>query len=93
MRKIPSPRPAGLHALSSDGNTLAAIELLHPGSRRRVIRVYEGDVAPVLNLDPGDNQVSVLAFSPDSTRLLSGFERGSAILWDVQREGGPAKQK
>ena len=40
---------------------------------------------PALELDAGDNQISVLAFSPDGSKLLSGFRRGSAIIWDVRR--------
>ena len=26
----------------------------------------------------------VMAFSPDGTKLFTGFHRGSAIVWDVR---------
>jgi WD40 repeat protein len=39
----------------------------------------------VLTLDPIDDRASVLVFSPDGTKLFTGFHRGSAIIWDVRR--------
>lgn len=33
-----------------------------------------------------DNRANVLSFSPDGTKLLTGFRKGSAMIWDVRRE-------
>ena len=52
---------------------------------------FTGD--PVLTRDPADDRAEVLAFSPDGTRLLTGSERGSAIVWDVRRGQGPSTPK
>jgi WD40 repeat protein len=47
----------------------------------------------VLTLEPAEDRADVMAFSPDGTRLLTGSERGSAIVWDVRRGQGPSRPK
>lgn len=42
----------------------------------------------MLTLESPDDRAVVLAFSPDGTRLFAGFQRGSAIVWDVRRGPG-----
>jgi RNA polymerase sigma factor (sigma-70 family) len=95
-RRIKYPRADGsLLALAPDGKTLAATDVRTDedfgGGEIRLYDVETGDL--VLTLEPGDDRADVLAFSPDGTRLLTGSERGSAIVWDVRRGQGPSRQK
>ncbi len=54
----------------------------------RLIDVVTG--RRILALDTRDDRAVVLAFSPDGRRLFTGFDRGTAIIWDVRRgEGTP----
>jgi WD40 repeat protein len=73
--------------LSPDGKTVATSELGDEGDPGEdKIRLYDVETGEVvLTLDPGDDRADVLAFSPDGTRLFSGFYRGTAIIWDVRR--------
>ena len=58
-----------------------------------MIRLHDVESGePVLDLDAGDDLPSVLTFSPDGSKLLSGFGRGSVIVWNVQRDGGVSKK-
>jgi WD40 repeat protein len=85
--------PSGCRmALAPDGRTLATADI--PDSDNlgqdtiRLIDVVTG--RHVLALQPRDDRAVVLSFSPDGTRLFTGFERGTAIIWDVRRgEGTP----
>ncbi len=95
-RRIRYPNPPGcLLSLSSDGKTVATAELLVPGKfSEDKIRLYDttsGDL--VLTLEPGDDRAHVLAFAPDDTKLLTGFHRGTAIIWDVRRGQAGAGSK
>ena len=36
--------------------------------------------------------LEALTFSPDGSKLFSGFYRGSAIVWEVRREGSAIKK-
>jgi WD40 repeat protein len=52
---------------------------------REAILLYDvksGELA--LQLDPGRNQTSVMSFSPDGSRLLTGFHSGAGVVWDVK---------
>lgn len=40
---------------------------------------------PILSLEPNDDRACSFAFSPDSTRLVTGLQRGTALVWDVSR--------
>ncbi len=80
-----------LYALAPDG-ALLAIADSQIGAKRFNNHIRLDDLKldkPVLDLDAGDNQISVLAFSPDGSKLLSGFLRGSAIVWDVRQPTVP----
>jgi hypothetical protein len=47
----------------------------------------------ILTIESGDGRASVMAFSPDGSRLFAGCERGVGIIWDVRREHGAPKPK
>jgi len=82
-----------LLALAPDGKTVAATDVRSDENfGEDEIRLYDVETGdPVLTLDPADDRAEVLAFSPDGTRLLTGSERGSAIVWDVRRGQGPSR--
>ena len=93
-RRIRCPYPPGcLLTLSSDGKTIATSEPFFPGQfSEDKIRLYDIESGElVLTLDPGDDRAHVLAFSPDDTKLLTGFHRGTAIIWDVRRGQAAAR--
>jgi WD40 repeat protein len=73
--------------LSPDGKTIATSEppfIDAPGDD--TIRLYDADTGEmVLTRESVDNRACVLSFSPDSTKLLTGFYGGHAIVWDVRR--------
>jgi WD40 repeat protein len=96
-RKIRRTHKWGCYlALAPDGKTLATSDQRSADDYGvDTIRLYDLDTGEqVLTLEPGDNRAGVLAFSPDGTKLFTGFHRGSAIVWDVQRgERGPATKK
>ena len=74
-------------ALAPDGKTVATTDVRSDEDfGEDTIRLYDVETGdPVLTLEPADDRADVLAFSPDGTRLLTGSERGSAIVWDVRR--------
>jgi WD40 repeat protein len=77
-------------ALAPDGRTLAIATGPYPEDAIRLVDVGTGTERLVLR--PGDKGPRLLAFSPDGTRLFTGFDRGSAIVWDVRHgEDGPEK--
>ena len=69
-------------ALAPDGRTLAIATGPFPEDAIRLVDVETGQERLVLR--PGDRGPRLLVFSPDGTRLFSGFDRGSAIVWDVR---------
>ena len=85
-RKVRQPRPHGCSlALAPDGRTLATSDVPYADDfGENTIRLYDVESGDeTLTLEPRDDRGKVLAFSPDGTTLLSGFHRGSAIVWDV----------
>jgi WD40 repeat protein len=59
----------------------------HEDITKDTIRVYDvGTGEQILALEPGRRRAQVLAFSPDGTKLFTGFSGGSGIVWDVRRE-------
>jgi WD40 repeat protein len=87
-RKIQHPHQHGCKlTLAPDGRTLATADILYANDLGEdTIRLYDIETGePTLSLDPGNDRASVLAFSPDGTKLFTGFCRGSAIIWDVRR--------
>ena len=79
--------------LSADGHTLATRDInvinVNGGEPDDLIRLYDVESGEqILALEPGGDRGKVLAFSPDGTKLFSGFYRGTAIVWDVRSERG-----
>jgi WD40 repeat protein len=81
-RKIRHPHQRGCKlALAPDGRMLATSDL--GADTIRLFDIETGEL--ILTLDPGDGRADVLSFSPDGTKLLTGFLRGTAVIWDVRR--------
>lgn len=75
--------------LAPDGRTLAASDLLYAGDYGvDAIRLYDIETGnEVLTLESAGDRAVVLSFSPDGKRLFTGLANGSALIWDVGREG------
>jgi WD40 repeat protein/beta-lactamase regulating signal transducer with metallopeptidase domain len=86
-RTIEHPHKKGCKvALSPDAKMLATADLKYAGDYgENTIRLYDLVTGDTLTLEPDDNRAGVLKFSPDGTKLFTGFHRGSAIVWDVRR--------
>ena len=74
---------------------MATSDVLYSGDLGEdTIRLYDIETGEqILTLEPGDGRASVMAFSPDGTRLFTGFGRGSGIVWDVRRRQGAPRAK
>ncbi len=74
-------------AVAPDGKTIATSDVPREGDQGEdKIRLFDTTTGEeVLTLESRDNRATVLAFSPDGARLLAGFQRGSAVVWDVRR--------
>jgi WD40 repeat protein len=92
-RKLRYPYQHGCHlTLAPYGRTLATSDVRSGENLGQdTIRIYDIETGEqVLALEPVGDRASVLAFSPDGTKLFTGFHRGNAIVWDVRhREGMP----
>ena len=87
LRKFRQPRDHRCRlVLSSDGRTLATSEYIYSNDYGEdTVRVFDIETAKqVLALEPG-SRASVMAFSPDGTRLYSGGSGSSGIVWDVRQ--------
>jgi WD40 repeat protein/beta-lactamase regulating signal transducer with metallopeptidase domain len=73
--------------LAPDGKTMATSDLNYAGDPgENTVGLYELETGKVvLSLEPGDDRAGVLAFSPDGSKLFTGFHRGTAMIWDVRR--------
>jgi len=94
--KIWGPHQQSYHlALAPDGRTLATSDFRYIDSPGKdAIRLFDIETGKqVLKLEPGDGRPSVMVFSPDGTRLFTGFIRGSGIVWDVRRGEETPKAK
>ena len=82
--EIPRPRGYGSSScLSPDGRTLATVTY---SGGRDAIRLYDlATGQEVLALQPRDEGARLLQFSPDGTKLFTGFDCGSGVVWDVRR--------
>ena len=87
-RKIRHPHTHGCKvAVSPDGKTAATSDLQYHGDYGEdTIRLYDLETGEqIMKMEPVDNRAVVLAFSPNGTKLFTGFYRGSATIWDVRR--------
>jgi WD40 repeat protein len=94
-RKIRHPHGYGCNlALSPDRRTLATSDIPSQADMGkdaiRLFNIASGD--QILTLEPSDGRAVVMVFSPDGTKLLTGFGKGSSIVWDVDRETGVIKR-
>ena len=84
-------------AISSDGKTLATSDVPpYQGNwGEDAIRLYDTTTGEqALTLEPDDDRATVLTFSPDGSKLFTGFERAAALVWDVRgNTGDPATKK
>jgi WD40 repeat protein len=95
-RKIHHPHQHGCKlTLGPDGRTLATSDTRYAGGLGKdAIRLYNVETAEqILTLNLSDDGASVMAFSPDGTRLFTGCGRGAGIIWDVRRGQGDPKVK
>ena len=75
--------------VAPDNFTIAASQVNYsgvPGSDTLVLfdmRLRSG--RPILTLEPNDDRAQSFAFSPDSTRLVTGLSRGTALVWDIRK--------
>jgi WD40 repeat protein len=74
-------------AVSADGRLLAGFEQDVSGGTPTsdTIRIWNLNSGQELfRLQPSDARATSMAFSPDSKQLLTGFDRGTFAIWDVQ---------
>ncbi len=86
-RKFQHPHPGSCLTLAPDGRTLATSQVRFVGDvAEDAVCLYDIETGEqTITLQLGDAGASVLAFSPDGTRLFTGFTRGTGIVWDVMR--------
>jgi WD40 repeat protein len=74
-------------AVSPDGRIVAAHLRPKASSDKpydgRITLWHAADGREILSFPLDDGEVRSLAFSPDGKRLLSGMDRGDALVWDV----------
>ncbi len=95
-RRIRYPHAHGCFlALAPDGKTVATSAVRYAGDiGDSKIRLYDIDTDDsALTLEPVDELADVLSFSPDGTKLLTGFHRGTAIVWEVRRRQGTPRAR
>lgn len=88
IHKIFHPHAHGCHvAVSPDGKTVATSDLQYAGDYGEdTIRLFDlGTGKQVMTMEAKDKRAVVMAFSPDGTKLFTGFYGGSATIWDVRR--------
>ena len=85
-REIRPPAGYGsIACIAPDGRTLAIVSC---SAGQDAILLYDLESGKeALVLQPRDEGVRLLHFSPDGTKLFTGFDRGSGIIWDVRRGG------
>jgi WD40 repeat protein len=88
-RRIRHPHPHGCYVtVSPDGKTVATsdVQFAPRGYGEDTLRLFDLETGEqVMTMEPQDNRAGVLAFSPDGTKLFTGFHRGSGAVWDVRR--------
>jgi WD40 repeat protein len=87
-RSIRHPHDHGCRIqIAPDGKTIATADLQYVGDWGvDLVRFFDLETGEQVGMiDPGDNRASMMAFSPDGTKLLTGFGSSSAILWKWTR--------
>lgn len=75
----------GYIAFSHNGRLLVMVDRHFSGSDAlRVIDLNSGRV--IARFDSGQGRPRCFAFSPDDTRLVTGMEDGTALVWDLRVE-------
>lgn len=73
---------------NADATLLAVAESQYAGhqtaAQLRVVNPVTGETK--LTLDPAGRFTSVIEYSPDGTKLFTGFGDGSALIWDARLE-------
>jgi WD40 repeat protein len=73
-------------AISQDGRRLVAAEGGFDEPLDNVIRIWDlPGFKSLLTLRPPDDRATSFAFSPDNSKLLTGLQRGTAMIWDVHK--------
>jgi WD40 repeat protein len=86
VKKVLRNQPVYQLAISPDGRRLAGIEIDASG-HVATDAIHVWDVATgreLFTLQPRDARATAMAFSPDGKQLLTGFDRGTYAIWDVQ---------
>lgn len=87
--EVPSANHGFRVKVAPDNYTIAASQVNYagdPGEDTLLIfdmRLRSG--RPMMRLEPNDDRAYSFAFSPDSTRLVTGLQRGTALVWDLSR--------
>ena len=70
-----------------DSRTLAAAEVIYAGEPGTdTIRLFDlATQEQIVSLEPDNSRAACFAFSPDMQRMVSGLNRGTAIVWDLSR--------
>ena len=87
-RKIRHPHDHGCRiAIAPDGKTFATSDLQYSDDygRDRILLYDFASGKPIMMAVSDDDRAYVMVFSPESSKLLTGFYRGSATVWDVRR--------
>ncbi|MHC4403448.1 MAG: WD40 repeat domain-containing protein, partial [Planctomycetota bacterium] len=85
---VERPERQAVHLAASPGGMMVACSLRPaPPSCEpfddEILLLDAADGRPLLNLIIDDSRVTSLAFSADGKRLISGMDRGDALVWDV----------
>lgn len=83
---LPGVEKGARFGLSPDGETIAVTDVIYAGEPGEdIITLWNIPSQTVrLALRPKDARAMSFAFSPDGKRLLTGFDRGTSIIWDVE---------
>jgi RNA polymerase sigma factor (sigma-70 family) len=72
-------------AISQDGRKLVAAEGRFNEPLDNAVRIWElPSLKSFLTLHPPDGRATSFAFSPDNSKVLTGLDSGTAVIWDVQ---------
>jgi WD40 repeat protein/beta-lactamase regulating signal transducer with metallopeptidase domain len=83
---FPHPHKHGCHpAISPDGHTIVTSDVLYGEDLgENTLRFYDMSGKLLTTADPGDSRATVLSFSPDSTKLFTGFTSQPPTIWGLE---------